>query len=147
MCLINTGTRRFLHECVLVFKLSPDNNKKSFFKLGIFSQVKITSMPKFVLSLVAFLPLIGLAQIQYPTARKTDTTDNYYGVSVADPYRWLEDDNSEETKNWVQEENKVTQAYLEKIPFREKIKKRLTAFVELPKVWNTFPQGRILLLW
>ena len=109
--------------------------------MGIFSQVKITSMPKFVLSLVAFLPLIGLAQIQYPTARKTDTTDNYYGVSVADPYRWLEDDNSEETKNWVQEENKVTKAYLEKIPFREKIKKRLTAMWNYPKYGTPFRKG------
>ncbi|MDQ3276741.1 MAG: hypothetical protein M3Q06_00335, partial [Bacteroidota bacterium] len=47
------------------------------------------------------------AQLQYPVTRKVDTVDNYHGTTVADPYRWLEDDNSEETKAWVKAQNKV----------------------------------------
>lgn len=64
--------------------------------------------------------------IQYPETKKVDSVDNYFGMQVSDPYRWLEDDNSEETKQWVKAENLVTSQYLQKIPFREKIKNRLT---------------------
>lgn len=66
----------------------------------------------------------------YPQTKKIEQTDNYHGVNIADPYRWLEDDKSEETKAWVEAQNSVTQSYLLKIPFREKIKKRLT------ELWN-----------
>jgi prolyl oligopeptidase len=68
--------------------------------------------------------------ITYPSARKSDQTDDYHGVKVADPYRWLEDLDSEETRNWVEAENKLTFGYLNEIPGREKIKQRLT------KLWN-----------
>jgi prolyl oligopeptidase len=69
--------------------------------------------------------------MKYPeTRRDTSVFDDYFGTKVADPYRWLEDDNSEETKAWVIEQNKVTDAYLAKIPFKSKIKERLE------KVWN-----------
>ncbi len=51
----------------------------------------------------------SLSQIKYPETKKTDQADNYFGTIVPDPYRWLEDDNSEETKKWVVAENKVTQ--------------------------------------
>lgn len=70
------------------------------------------------------------AALTYPVAKKVDHTDNYHGTVVADPYRWLEDANSAETKQWVDAENKVTQAYLGQIPAREAIKARLT------KLWN-----------
>jgi prolyl oligopeptidase len=66
----------------------------------------------------------------YPKARKTDQIDDYHGVKVADPYRWLEDDHSAETKAWVEGENKVTFAFLDAIPERARIKERLT------KLWN-----------
>jgi prolyl oligopeptidase len=66
----------------------------------------------------------------YPVTRKVDTIDTYFGMQVADPYRWLEDDNSDSTKNWVDAQNALTQDYLSKIPFRDKIKKRLE------EVWN-----------
>src|SRR5882724_3364 len=82
-------------------------------------------MRKLFLLLFALLPLILLAQFQYPATKKTDSADNYFGTVVADPYRWLEDDKSDETKAWVQAENKVTSGYFDKIPFRDKIKKRL----------------------
>ena len=64
--------------------------------------------------------------IQYPKADKDGTVDNYFGTQVADPYRWLEDDTSAKTAAWVEAENKVTNDYLSKIPFRQKLLKRLT---------------------
>jgi len=68
--------------------------------------------------------------LSYPAARTTNQVDTYNGVSVADPYRWLEDDNSAETKAWVEAQNKVTFDFLGKIPQREAIRQRLT------KLWN-----------
>ena len=70
------------------------------------------------------------APIAYPTTKKVDQQDNYHGTTIADPYRWLEDDNSAQTKEWVEAQNKVTQAYLGQIPEREHIRNRLT------KLWN-----------
>ena len=69
-------------------------------------------------------------QIRYPETRKTDQADDYFGQKVADPYRWLEDDNSAETAAWVEAQNKVTFDYLAKIPAREPLKTRLTT------LWN-----------
>jgi prolyl oligopeptidase len=66
----------------------------------------------------------------YPETAKVDTVDTYFGTEVPDPYRWLEDDRSAETEDWVQRENEVTFSYLEKIPFREDLKNRLE------KLWN-----------
>jgi len=66
----------------------------------------------------------------YPVARKSDQIDDYHGVKVADPYRWLEDLDSEETRTWVEAENKLSFAFLEAIPARASIKERLT------KLWN-----------
>ncbi|CAN5556033.1 prolyl oligopeptidase family serine peptidase [soil metagenome] len=60
------------------------------------------------------------AQLQYPVTKKIEQTDDYFGTKVADPYRWLEDDKSEPTKEWVTVENAVTQKYLGKIPYRAK---------------------------
>ncbi len=68
--------------------------------------------------------------VTYPESKKSDHVDNYWGESVADPYRWMEDDYADETKAWVQAQNEVTFAYLEQIPFREAIRKRLE------EVWN-----------
>jgi prolyl oligopeptidase len=69
-------------------------------------------------------------KMQYPETRKGDVTDTYFGTEVADPYRWLEDDRSAETEAWVVDQNKVTQGYLETIPYRQEIKDRLTT------LWN-----------
>ena len=69
----------------------------------------------------------------YPETTKVDQTDDYFGTKVADPYRWLEDDNSEETKAWVVEQNKVTFAYLDSIPFRNAMKERITNLWNYPK--------------
>ncbi|MCE2773411.1 MAG: prolyl oligopeptidase family serine peptidase [Bacteroidetes bacterium] len=70
------------------------------------------------------------AAISYPITRKVDTVDTYFGVKVPDPYRWLEDDNSDSTKKWVDAQNAVTFDYLNTIPFRNKIKDRLK------QIWN-----------
>jgi prolyl oligopeptidase len=68
--------------------------------------------------------------LTYPVTRKVDQTDNYHGTTIADPYRWLEDANSADTKAWVDAENKVTQSYLAQIPARDAIRQRLT------RLWN-----------
>lgn len=70
------------------------------------------------------------AQIVYPESRKTDVSDTYHGTTIADPYRWLEDDRSSETEAWVKAQNALTQQYLSKIPARDKIRRRLE------EVWN-----------
>ena len=74
-----------------------------------------------------------IKHLPYPETERGDVTDNYFGTEVADPYRWLEDDNSEATAAWVKAENEVTFDYLSKIPFREEIKKRLTELWNYPK--------------
>ena len=82
----------------------------------------------------------------YPVTKKVDQTDNYHGTVVADPYRWLEDANSAETKVWVDAQNKVTQAYLAQIPQRDAIRQRLTQAVELRALQRAVQGGRPLLL-
>ena len=72
--------------------------------------------------------------IQYPKADKDGTVDNYFGTEVEDPYRWLEDDTSAKTAAWVEAENKITNAYLSKIPFRQKLLKRLTEVANYEKL-------------
>ena len=91
-----------------------------------------------VVSLLAMLGADATAQtcpapgaaMSYPLSKMIDQKDLYHGTSIADPYRWLEDANSAETKLWVDAQNKVTQSYLGQIPERETIKQRLT------KLWN-----------
>ncbi|MBQ4138710.1 MAG: prolyl oligopeptidase family serine peptidase, partial [Muribaculaceae bacterium] len=78
------------------------------------------------------------AKINYPKAKKVAVTDDYFGTQVADPYRWLEDDNSAETKQWVDAENKITRDYLDKIPFRKDLKKRLTELANYQKMGTPF---------
>ena len=76
--------------------------------------------------------------ISYPKAEKDGTVDNYFGTEVADPYRWLENDTSQQTAAWVEAENKVTNAYLQKIPIRKKLLKRLTEVSNYEKVGTPF---------
>lgn len=77
----------------------------------------------------------------YPQTKKTGQTDEYFGTKVADPYRWLENDMSDETKEWVVAENKVTNAYISKIPFREAIKGRLKEIWNYEKFSAPFKEG------
>ena len=73
-------------------------------------------------------------KIEYPETRKGDVVDNYHGTEVADPYRWLEDDMSEETGAWVKAQNELTYTYLDRIPFREALKDRMTEMWNYPKM-------------
>lgn len=77
----------------------------------------------------------------YPPSKKVDQVDDYNGVKVSDPYRWLEDPDSEETKAWVEAQNQVTFAYLSEIPAREKIKQRLTQLWDFEKYRVPFKRG------
>ncbi len=77
----------------------------------------------------------------YPKTKKVTQQDDYFGTRVADPYRWLEDDNSEETKRWVDAENKVTDKYLSSIPFYDKVKKRLEEMWNYAKYSSPFKEG------
>ena len=69
-------------------------------------------------------------EITYPETRKVDTVDTFFGTEVADPYRWLEDDRSDETADWVKAQNKVTFNYLNNIPYRERLRSRIE------ELWN-----------
>jgi prolyl oligopeptidase len=71
--------------------------------------------------------------VEYPETRKDEVVDDYHGTNVADPYRWLEDDNSAETLAWVQAQNQVTQDYLARIPYRGQLKQRLEELYNYPK--------------
>src|ERR1700744_3340997 len=104
----------------------------------------MTTLQKAVLiiSIISFCFMGNIqAQIRYPLARKADQTDDYFGTRVADPYRWLGDDNSPETKEWVKEENIVTQNYLGAIPFRDSIKNKLKAMWNYEKYSSPFKEG------
>ncbi|HUQ65112.1 MAG TPA: prolyl oligopeptidase family serine peptidase [Flavitalea sp.] len=78
----------------------------------------------FLVSTISF-SYFSYAQLQYPVTRKVDQSDNYHGTMVSDPYRWLENDTSVETKKWVTEQNELTFRYLGSIAFRDSIKNRL----------------------
>jgi len=106
--------------------------------------VGVFAMPMF--SVVRSQNSTGVAQQMiktnnYPVARKGDQVDDYHGVKVADPYRWLEDLDSEETRRWVEEENKQTFAYLAEIPARTTIKERLTKLWNFEKYGVPFKEG------
>jgi prolyl oligopeptidase len=81
---------------------------------------------------------------QYPVAKKVDTVDTYFGVQVADPYRWMENDTAQETAEWVKAENDVTFGFLDKIPYRDKIKKRLEALTNYEKLGSPFVEGEYI---
>lgn len=90
----------------------------------------------FLIILFSFL-ITGLysQNFNYPTTKKSDVKDDYHGVLIPDPFRWLEDDNSPETEAWVKSQVDFTESYLSKIPFRDKIRKRLT------ELWNYEKMG------
>ena len=91
---------------------------------------------------VAMMASISFCQLKYPDTKKVTQTDNYFGTKVSDPYRWLEDDKSDETAAWVTAENKITQDYLSKIPFREQVRKRLEEMWNYPKYTSPFKEGQ-----
>ena len=91
-------------------------------------------MQRFLIPCLAALLMTGCMtpdyHVNYPSTRKVDQVDTYHGTQVADPYRWLEDDNAADTKAWVEAQNRVTSDYLGKIPQRSELRERLT------QLWN-----------
>ncbi|MAN28288.1 MULTISPECIES: prolyl oligopeptidase family serine peptidase [Mesonia] len=79
--------------------------------------------------------------LNYPKTKKVDTVNTYFGTEVKDPYRWLEDDRSKETEAWVKEENKLTFDYLNKIPYRDSLKNRLSKLWNYEKVSAPYKEG------
>lgn len=79
--------------------------------------------------------------LNYPETAKVDTVDSYFGTQVPDPFRWLEDDRSPETEDWVKRENELTFSYLENIPFREDLKNRLEKLWNYEKLSTPFKEG------
>src|SRR5262249_46757489 len=112
-------------------------------KENTMSKNRLFLLAIFCCALAAISGGISAQKPQYPQTRKVDHVDTYHGTSVPDPYRWLEDDNSAETAKWVEEQNKVTFAYLDKIPYRAKIKERLEALYNYPKIGAPFRKGEL----
>ena len=79
--------------------------------------------------------------VEYPETKMVDTVDTYFGVEVKDPYRWLEDDRSAETEEWVKTQNQTTYGYLDNIPYRQELKERLEKLWNYEKVGSPFKEG------
>ncbi|PKF79801.1 S9 family peptidase [Vibrio sp. vnigr-6D03] len=80
--------------------------------------------------------------IEYPVTKKVNVVDEYFGVKISDPYRWLEDDQSNDTAEWVKSQNELTFDYLKQIPYRQKIEDRLTELMDYEKVGKPFKEGK-----
>ena len=80
-------------------------------------------------------------QVTYTETKKDATVDTYFGVEVPDPYRWLEDDRSPQTEDWVKRQNKTTYSYLDHIPFREDLKRRLSSLWNYEKIGAPYKEG------
>ena len=85
--------------------------------------------------------LAAHAPLTYPPTRKGEVVEDFFGTKVADPYRWLEDDNSAETKAWVEAQNRVTSDYLEAIPARQQLRERMTRLWDFEKFSAPFKRG------
>ena len=81
------------------------------------------------------------SKLVYPETKKAEVVEEYFGTKVVDPYRWLEDETSPETKAWIEAQNAVTFGYLDKIPYREKLKARLTELYNYPRISAPFRRG------
>ncbi len=100
----------------------------------------------FIALVLAVLPVAAQntkakIKVKYPETRTVDQVDNYHGTLVADPYRWLEIDTAAEVEAWVNAQNKVTFGYLEKIPYRNAIKNRITELINYPRYSAPFKAG------
>ena len=98
-------------------------------------------MKKHILTLVVASTMSSFAQTNYPKTEKKVVDNTYFGTTIHDPYRWLEDDKSAETAEWVKAENEVTFNYLEKIPFRKQLKERMEKLWNYEKISAPFKKG------
>ncbi|HCF03354.1 prolyl oligopeptidase family serine peptidase [Flavobacterium sp.] len=101
-------------------------------------------MKKVILSMLVSSTIVSVshAQIKYPQTKKTDKVDSYFETKISDPYRWLEDDRSTETADWVKAQNQLTFGYLSAIPFRNTIKERMEKLWNYEKVSAPFKEGK-----
>ncbi len=97
------------------------------------------------LFLLTFLMnLNAQSSLKYPETKKINHVDEYFNIKMEDPYRWLEDDLSSETKSWVDAQNKVTFGYLDQIPLRDQLKKQLTDIWNYEKISAPFKEGKYI---
>jgi len=110
---------------------------------GIFRAQSSTMTKAFAIAgLLVSINQAAMAEtLTYPKTKQGKVVDDYFGTEVADPYRWLEDDRSEETGEWVAAQNKLTFGELEKIPYRDDIAKRLTDSINFERVSSPFKEG------
>ena len=101
----------------------------SLFALGFIFLIACNSTPKVEQT------------FQYPVSQKVDSVDEYFGVKVSDPYRWMENDTTKATADWVKSENEITFGFLNKIPYRDSIKKRLEALYSYERLTAPFKEG------
>jgi prolyl oligopeptidase len=96
-----------------------------------------------ILNFLLFICFVSVAQVipAYPATKTVDASDDYHGTRVADPYRWLEDDRSTETAAWVKAQNELSYAYLNKIPFKDKIYQDLEKVNNYPKYLSPQRKG------
>src|SRR5687767_10607161 len=80
-------------------------------------------------------------KLQYPVTQKSDTIHTYHGIGVPDPYYWLENDTSTATAAWVEAQNKVTFGFLDKIEWRDELKKRLESLINYERISAPFREG------
>jgi prolyl oligopeptidase len=112
--------------------------------LFIFDINNSKTMKKVILSMLVSSTIVSVsqAQIKYPQTKKTDKVDSYFETKIPDPYRWLEDDRSTETADWVKAQNQLTFGYLSAIPFRNAIKERMEKLWNYEKVSAPFKEGK-----
>jgi len=94
-----------------------------------------------IISIFVFSKFVNHPRYFYPKSKKVDVVDSYHGVQIEDPYRWLEDDQSKETKRWVNSQNRTTNRFINKISYRNKIKERLTKLNDYEKYSTPFQEG------
>lgn len=102
---------------------------------------KITVYTLLTITQFMIVKVFRAQEIQYPNTRKSNESSTHFNRTVPDPYRWLEDDRSAETKAWVEAQNKVTFSHLEQIPFRKEIVKRLTEMWNYERISAPFKKG------
>ena len=105
-------------------------------------QIRLRRLAAIALVLGAVCPPAAGQKLEYPSSKKVEHVDTYFGVKVADPYRWLEEDAATpEVARWVEEQNKVTFSYLEKIPYRAQVKERLAKLYNYARYTAPYRRG------
>src|ERR1700691_246348 len=98
--------------------------------LGTAMRIDFTALRALATACLASLPVLAVAGIDYPVAQRGGHIDQYHGIAVPDPYRWLEEIDSPQTRSWVQAQAKISGAYLAALPHRDEIARRLK------EIWN-----------